>query len=144
MTNNTVKIIDTFHGDYRFLSNFYGAPITFNGVTYQNAEAAYQAQKSPGAEALFVNITANEAKKLGRKVPMRSDWDDVKYGIMLELVREKFTQNAYLQNKLRETGNAELIEGNWWNDTYWGVCRGKGQNHLGKILMQVRAELPPN
>lgn len=144
MKQETPEKIEAFNGEYRFLSNFWEAPVTFNGITYQNAEACYQCQKAPGFENLFVDATPQEAKKLGRKIPVRPDWESVKRDIMLAIVRAKFTQNADLANKLRETGNALLIEGNWWGDTYWGVCRGKGQNELGKILMQVRAELHTN
>ena len=65
----------------------------------------------------------------------------VKVKLMFELVLEKFKQNPELKQKLLETGNQELIEGNTWNDTFWGVCNGQGQNWLGKILMLVRSEL---
>ena len=60
---------------------------------------------------------------------------------MFDLVLEKFKQNPELKQKLLETGNQELIEGNTWNDTFWGVCNGQGQNWLGKILMLARSEL---
>ena len=62
---------------------------------------------------------------------------DVKVKLMFVLVTEKFKQNPELKQKLLETGNQELIEGNTWNDTFWGVCNGQGQNWLGKILMLV-------
>lgn len=150
MQNNTTIKNDTkntairgFRGDYRFLSNFYGAPVSFNGVTYDNAESAFQAQKQPERAADFMGIPPNKAKILGRKLTLRTGWDTMKRNIMLDIVRAKFTQNAYLKYKLLATGNAELIEDNTWNDTYWGVCRGEGLNHLGRILMQVRDELRP-
>ena len=66
---------------------------------------------------------------------------DVKVKLMFDLVTEKFKQNPELKQKLLETGNQELIEGNTWNDTFWGVCNGQGQNWLGKILMLVRSEI---
>ena len=84
--------------------------------------------------------TPGEAKKLARKLPIRPDWEEVKDQIMLDLVRIKFSKSG-LKKALLATGDAELIEGNTWNDTYWGVCKGVGQNKLGKILMQVRKEL---
>jgi ribA/ribD-fused uncharacterized protein len=72
---------------------------------------------------------------------MRPDWEQVKILIMTSLVRDKFTRHQDLKEQLLATGDAELIEGNWWGDTFWGVCKGKGENHLGKVLMKVREEL---
>jgi ribA/ribD-fused uncharacterized protein len=69
---------------------------------------------------------------------MRDDWDDVKLGIMRDLVSRKFKQNKDLRLMLEATGDQELVEGNTWNDTFWGVCNGEGCNWLGKILMEVR------
>jgi predicted NAD-dependent protein-ADP-ribosyltransferase YbiA (DUF1768 family) len=71
---------------------------------------------------------------------MRSDWNDRKLAVMRDLVGQKF-DNPALAMKLIATGNELLVEGNSWHDTYWGVCNGKGENHLGKILMEVRRML---
>jgi predicted NAD-dependent protein-ADP-ribosyltransferase YbiA (DUF1768 family) len=70
-------------------------------------------------------------------VPIRSDWDEVKVEVMRALVRIKFSTD--LQPHLLSTGEAELVEGNWWGDQFWGVCDGKGENWLGRILMETRA-----
>jgi ribA/ribD-fused uncharacterized protein len=78
-----------------------------------------------------------------RELLIREDWDQVKDGIMLDLLKIKFS-NPELQRKLKETGNAELIEGNYWHDNYWGQCycpkchNKRGQNKLGKMLMEIR------
>jgi ribA/ribD-fused uncharacterized protein len=88
-----------------------------------------------------VDLAAGQSKKLGKRVELRPDWEDVKIDIMRQVLKSKFTQNPELKAQLIATGDAELIEGNNWNDRFWGVCRGKGQNHLGKLLMEVRAEL---
>lgn len=135
--------IDSFRGDYEFLSNFYESPVTYNGLTFRNSEAAFQAQKCemPAIKERFVNMSASQAKKYGRQVLLRRDWELVKDDTMYEAVKAKFTQNKGLAEKLLATGNAYLEEGNNWNDTYWGTVRGVGQNKLGKILMQVREEL---
>ena len=139
--------INQFRDEYSFLSNFYPSPLTYKGVRYPTVENAFQAQKVdnvPNRADLiheFTKIPPSQAKRLGRKVPMRSDWDVIKLNIMNELVDLKFTQNKHLAHKLLETGDAILIEGNTWNDTYWGVCRGTGKNHLGQILMRVRNKL---
>lgn len=136
-----MRPINRFDKKYAFLSNFYHAPVTYKGITYLNSEAAYQAQKDPKRAFEFKHLPPNKAKALGRKVDMVSDWDEVKDEHMLEIVRQKFAQNPKIAKLLIQTGDRELIEGNWWNDTYWGVCNGKGQNKLGKILVQVRQEL---
>lgn len=134
-----------FFGEYRFLSNFWNAPVEYRGLTYQNNEAAFQAQKciSAAEKVPFTTLLPNEAKRLGREVALRSDWEQVKIGIMEEIVRAKFTQNEDLKVRLLLTGDRRLEEGNTWHDTFWGVdVRTRcGQNHLGEILMKVRAEL---
>ena len=137
----TMECIAEFRGKYYFLSNFYGAPVEYNGIRYTNNEAAFQAQKQPERAHEFASLPPNEAKRLGRRVRLRPDWEAVKKRIMAEIVYAKFAQNPDLREKLLATGHAELIEGNTWNDTYWGVCRGKGRNELGIILMQTRNEL---
>ena len=134
--------IGEFSGQYRFLSNFWPCVVTFDGAVYSSVEHAYQAAKTSDVgqrEGIRNAVKAGDAKRLGRRVNMRADWDKVKQSVMLDLVRQKFQEPA-LRHQLKETGDAELVEGNWWGDTYWGVCRGKGENHLGKILMQVRGE----
>lgn len=136
--------IDTFSGDYGFLSNFYPCEIVFEGRLYKSVEHAYQAAKTldeqerkgiRGARYAF------EAKRLGKTVTLRPDWEDVKLSIMEDLIEQKFANDLRLSIKLDQTYPAELIEGNWWGDTYWGVCDGEGENHLGKILMQVRKKI---
>ena len=94
------------------------------------------------AQEILACDTPAQAKKLGRKIKnLRPDWDDVKYDIMASFVAYKFLPDDDLKAQLVATGDAELIEGNYWGDTYWGVCRGKGENNLGKILMNLRAEI---
>lgn len=133
--------INYFTGDYYFLSNFYPADITYNGLTYKNAEAAFQAQKCLEMSTSFTDLQPAQAKRLGRRVKLRQDWESVKLGIMYDIVYVKFTANADLKDKLMATGNAVLIEGNDWGDTYWGVANGFGRNMLGKTLMRIRDEL---
>ena len=136
-------VIDEFDGKYSFLSNFYPAPVDYQGYHFENSEAAYQASKCPDRMLDFCGLPPNRAKRLGRKVPMRPDWELVKYDVMYEVCMAKFTQNPDLLSKLLATGDAELIEGNTWGDRVWGVDihRGIGENHLGKILMRIRSEL---
>ena len=136
-----INKIERFDGNYTFLSNFYKAPLVYKGLRYLNSESAYQGQKDPSRAEEFVDLNAMDSKRLGRKVAIRDDWDSVKLNIMYEIVLAKFTQNPELLDKLKATGDAILIEGNYWHDTFWGVCEGKGKNHLGKIIMKIRAEL---
>ncbi len=138
-----IRMIDSFRGEYYFLSNFYEAPVLYDGITYQNNEAAFQAQKTLDMEKRkeFASLSPNLAKRAGRRVLLRTDWEQVKYTVMYEVCRAKFTQNPALGQQLLATGDEELIEGNNWGDRIWGQVNGKGQNHLGKILMRVRDEL---
>ena len=135
------NIINKFRGEYFFLSNFYSAPITYNGLKFRNNEAAFQSAKCPLRAAEFVNLTPSDAKKLGRHVDLRPDWESIKDSVMYDICKAKFTQNPHLAVLLIETGTATLIEGNTWGDRIWGVCRGVGENRLGNILMKIRSEI---
>lgn len=135
-------MIDSFRGQYYFLSNFYyPSRVIYEDWIYVTVEHAFQAAKTNDFYEripIFLSLDPTKAKQLGRLVTLREDWEEVKDEIMYNLVTQKFTQSNYLKRKLLETHPQELIEGNWWGDTYWGVCRGVGQNKLGKILMEVR------
>lgn len=141
---NFENSICEFRNNYDFLSNFYPCQIEYEGLFYQNAESAFQAQKCIIQEEklVFCNLSASKAKRMGRQVKLRLDWETVKVSIMEEIVRAKFVQNPYLMKKLLDTGELLLIEGNTWKDTFWGmdINSGEGENHLGKILMNVREE----
>lgn len=136
-----MKTISEFKDKYFFLSNFYNCDVEYNGYIFKNNEAAFQAMKCPERIQEFVNLNPSEAKRLGRKVKLREDWESVKERIMYEICFEKFSKNDKLKNMLIRTNDSYLIEGNWWGDTYWGVCKGVGKNKLGKILMKIRDDL---
>lgn len=136
-----MKAISSFRGQYFFLSNYFPAPVTYQGITFQNSEAAFQAMKCPSMAAQFAALPPDKAKKFGRTVQLRGDWESVKEQIMYDICLAKFTQNIDLCRMLVATGDSELIEGNTWNDKCWGVCYGEGENKLGKILMRIREEL---
>lgn len=143
--------ITNFHTpETEFLSNFYrlDIPITLGNLTYPSVEHAFQAAKTINEEErkqfTNPNMTPAQAKAAGKKIKLRKDWNQIKLKLMKNLVLSKFKHNPNLIDKLLATGDKELIEGNNWNDSYWGVTdwgKGKGQNHLGKILMEVRDEL---
>lgn len=130
-----------FFNEYRFLSNFYEVPVQYNGLLFRSSEAAFQAQKCPERANEFLNLSPDEAKRMGRKINIRSDWESVKDTVMYEIVLAKFSQNEALKKKLIDTGDAFLAEENWWGDKYWGTVNGVGRNQLGKTLMKVRMEL---
>lgn len=137
-------MIDSFKGEYRFLSNFGEGQIEYEGEVYLTSEHFYQAAKTTDdEEQKFVRIapTPGEAKKRGKKITMREDWDEVKDGIMRMALRLKFEQNPELARKLLATEDQELIEGNTWGDVEWGTCKRIGQNKLGLMLMQLRKQL---
>ena len=129
-------MISLFRDEYFFLSNFYPVEIKLDGIVYPNAETAFQAQKTLDVEerrkfSMLKNPV--QTKRLGRKVKLRDDWEEVKLEIMTEIVSQKFLQHPHLIEMLLQTGDEELVEGNKWD-----VCKGKGENHLGKILMKIR------
>lgn len=134
-------MIKEFKGKYFFLSNFYMADVEYNGIKYLNNEAAFQAQKCPERAHEFTQLDPSQARRKGRKIKLRSDWENVRYGIMFDIVMNKFKQNPDLLEKLIKTGTSQSVEGNTWGDTTWGVYRSIGKNYLGRILMQVRVLL---
>lgn len=133
--------IPSFRGDLFFLSNFYECPIEIEGLVFHSAEAAYQSFKDLSHQKDFLNLSALESKKLGRKMILREDWDRVKIEIMDAIVSAKFFQNKDLARKLINVDDSNLVEENNWGDTFWGVCNGIGQNWLGTILKQIKYEL---
>jgi ribA/ribD-fused uncharacterized protein len=142
--------ISSFRGEYGFLSNFYSAPVKMYGIEYPTVEHAFVAAKTLDLkERAWVRNckTPADAKRLGRKLTLRRDWNTFRLQAMYELVKRKFTDHEWLRKKLLATGNMEIREGNRWHDNFWGnctcprCCGDRGQNHLGRILMQVRREL---
>lgn len=152
-------MIDKFKGRWYFLSNFYACEIEHQGITYPSVEHYYVAMKfndeqfidgkyyTPGDLREIISKTKDPAqvKKLGRKIKLRKDWKNYKLKVMNHGVREKF-KSPKLSELLISTGDMELVEGNSWHDNFYGQCdcfkcKGKGKNHLGKILMKVRSEI---
>lgn len=149
-----------FSGDYDWLSNFfpYAVQLDDDGQWYPTVEHAYQASKMVWYPTVFpaksfeyrVSIahapTPGRAKQLGRRALLRADWENVKDQVMLSLLRQKFGVGSFLREILKATRDAELVEGNFWHDNYWGVCfcarccTTIASNRLGELLMQVRKE----
>ena len=145
MTIQPPDRIESFQGPYSFLSNFHPAGIKYGpeGWTWPTVEHAYQAAKTdmPAERAEILEArTPGKAKRLGQDVTLRPGWNGGRRMVMLALLRLKF-QIPHLREWLLATGEVILIEGNNWGDTYWGVCNGHGDNHLGLLLMVVRGEI---
>lgn len=141
-------VIDDFRGFYRFLSNYHCAPVEYEGNLYPSTEHAYQAAKTTDLNLRkeFSLLTCPESKRLGNRIKLREDWEQVKLAVMRDVVTQKFIRHADLGVRLLTTGDATLIEGNMWHDNFWGTCRcarcgDKGQNNLGCILMEIRTSL---
>jgi ribA/ribD-fused uncharacterized protein len=137
-------MISDFHSQgYEFLSNFHMTPVLWEGILYPSSEHAYQASKTldPNIrKAISLLSTPGKAKRAKNNFVQRPDWNDkLKLLTMEAILRIKF-QDPKLRALLDSTKGQELIEGNTWNDTFWGVCNGKGKNHLGTILMNIRDE----
>jgi hypothetical protein len=139
-------MIDSFKDSFAFLSNFFPAPITTKLGVFPTAEHLYQACKTKDRQQQLMVMGLSspaEAKKVGKTLTIREDWDDLKLTYMEKTVQYKFIQNWNLMTKLVETNGHEIVEGNYWHDNFWGVCScekcgRKGLNHLGKILMNLR------
>lgn len=140
------QIIDNFTGKYAFLSNFYESPFEWEERQWATAEHAFNAAKALN-EKEFIHVwqapTAREAKRRGRQVTLRPDWDKRwRYVEMFSILQAKFS-DTLLTAQLAGTGDAILVEGNTWHDNVWGVCRcakcsRTGRNMLGIFLMLVR------
>jgi len=140
--------IPEFQGKYRWLSNFWNAPQEIAGQSYINNEQWYVMNKCENLHESLMNAKkAGDIKRLGRRCKMRENWDNVKLAVMKVGLNAKFTQNHDLKQKLIDTGDAILEEGNTWGDTFWGINKNPkrgalgGKNHLGKLLMELRDEL---
>jgi ribA/ribD-fused uncharacterized protein len=140
---HTESMVKGFFDDYRWLSNYHVCTVEHQGLFYTSSEAAYQAAKveDPYVKSLYQQMDPSESKKASKKYPVKQGWDNIKKGIMYEILLDKFTRNPDLHQKLLETGSKYLEETNYWNDTYWGVCEGRGKNTLGELLMKIREQI---
>jgi ribA/ribD-fused uncharacterized protein len=139
--------ITSFTGEQEFLSNFFPVTIQVGWRTFPTVEHAFQAAKAVDDQdrhKIQHADTPGKAKRLGRKIAIRPDWDQVKVDVMRDLLRQKFSKPD-LGKLLLSTGDAILIEGNKWGDEFWGATEKHGEwygeNMLGKLLMEIREEL---
>lgn len=140
--------INIFDGYFDFLSNFYTSPIEIGGINYPTVEHYFQAMKTTDiADRMLIAqaATPGKAKRMGRGVTLRADWEDIKNEVMYTGLKAKF-KDPELRERLLSTGTATLIEGTTWHDKCWGVCycdqcQGQGENRLGRLLMKLRDEI---
>lgn len=145
--------ISSFSGHYDFLSNFHPSPIKWEslGLTFPTAEHAFQAAKVKGQDIKKMTAIAkapnpNLAKQMGRAVPLREDWENIKFDMMTTILAAKFDQHPKFRIALLNTRNETLVEGNHWHDQIWGDCvcpkhcGVQGMNALGIILMRLRLD----
>ena len=116
--------------------------IELDGLIFPTTENAFQASKSLDQEVrkYFLRLSPDEAKKLGRQIQCRPDWEDVKDDVMCQILKKKY-KHPLIRKWLLATGDAYLEETNTWGDTYWGVCKGVGKNKLGRLIMRIRQEI---
>lgn len=155
MFQNILKIfritfmINSFRGEYKYLSNFYPCAIKYNGNMFESTEAAYMSAKNDDPEWLKYCMdpqnTPAMIKKKSYSITIRPNWDDMKLSVMEEVLRYKFFKHRGLGDMLLATGHQNLVEGTTWNDRFWGVdvtvTPNIGENHLGRLLMKLRDEL---
>lgn len=129
-----------FTDQYSFLSNFEPCKVVYEGVMYPTVEHAYQAAKTldPTERDLIRRcVFPGQAKRFGKKITVRDDWEKIKVDVMYRLLIQKFSREPFY-DKLLATDDLYIEETNTWGDEFWGVCGGKGQNVLGNILMEIR------
>lgn len=133
------NIISGFRDENRWLSNFWiHDPI--RGLSVEHYYQAAKAKNIADWQLIMSAESPGQAKRLGKEIEIREDWESVKFILMEQFTREKYATNHKLKEKLLETRGSLLIEENHWGDVIWGVCNGVGDNRLGKILMKVRDE----
>jgi len=140
--------ITEWKGQYGFLSNYCSCKVEYDGGVYPTVEHAYQAAKS--LDPLYrdkIKALKNPqwAKNAGSRVQVREDWFDMSMDTMQSLLRQKFAQPKF-REKLIASGDRMLVEGNHWDDTFWGMCQvakglWEGENRLGNLIMQIRDEV---
>jgi len=146
-----INKISSFRGKYFFLSNFFPCDISHRDKTFQNVEQCFQYEKAIifhdeyTTNKILAAPNPTDAKKLGKTIKNFNItlWNNIRKDEMFSILTNKFN-NPILAEQLRQTDNAELIEGNTWGDTYWGKYNGTGQNILGKLLMEIRSAIKVN
>jgi ribA/ribD-fused uncharacterized protein len=142
-------MIAKFKKEYAWLSNFAPVKIKLFEIIYPSVEHAYMSMKSNDLEwkkfCSDLKNTASIVKRKSKEIKLKEDWNDIKVDIMRSCIEQKFSQEPY-KTLLLNTKNEYIQEGNWWNDDFWGfdLKKNKGENILGKIIMDIRKKLYEN
>lgn len=141
-----LQVITSFSGPHAWASNFAPVTICYKSIKYPTVEHAYAASKSLDLDfrnqiAALNADQAGKAKRMGRNIQLRPGWDEIKIPLMYQFLQQKFDQQPF-ENLLLVTGNAYLMEGNYWHDKFWGCTFEDecwtGLNWLGRLLMMIR------
>lgn len=141
--NDSDLKITKFRGDYNFLSTMYECDIRWLDLDFDCLESAIAASMTldRDIQELIATMEVEKVQQLSKVFDVRDDWDDIKIPVVTKLTEIKFTSNIGLYNRLLATGGMEIIEGNDFYETFWGMCNGEGRNEYGKILMRLRRDL---
>jgi len=133
-----------FKNRYSFLSNMcsLGQTVKIGDIVVRTTENYYQAMKSsnPAIRDFIAQLNPYEAKRIARETKQKEDFNNNKLTIMKDAIEVKFNLPVF-KFLLLATNNTKIVEDNYWNDTYWGVCEGVGENNLGKLIMEKRDSL---
>jgi ribA/ribD-fused uncharacterized protein len=148
--------IERFRDENYYLSNMYMFTVPIlgpDGIEAHSTEQPYMASKFEDPEIrakIMATKNGKAAKSLanhfeeGLGIPRVEGWAEAKIPVMTTVVDMKFRANLDLAEQLIETGEQRITEGNYWGDRFWGVSpagSNKGQNNLGRILMNLRRQL---
>jgi ribA/ribD-fused uncharacterized protein len=160
-----MDVISSFTGEHHWLSNFSPHPVVFSGKTFPTTEHLFVWHKTDDEderlkvfgrevwddehnEVVRVPLTPGQVKRLGRMLPLRREWDDMKVGVMFTCLQLKITQHPEVGLKLLGTKDTFLVEGNTWGDNFWGCTPNRGtmggwigNNWLGRLWMMHRQDL---
>lgn len=141
-------VIHLFKGEYDFLNNRFGCSFVWQGIRFNNVETAFQASKceDEAERRQFSRLSVEKAAMKGGQIMPSSKWEEHKLKTMMSIQMAKFTQNPSLMRRLIATGDCKIINGNNKQEAYWGVdlYSWKGENNLGKILMEIRDKKDKN
>lgn len=140
-----METIKEFQDEYRWLSNFAPVKVEYGGMVFPSTENAYQAMKGISLAHAFkcTSCDPSVSKKLGKICELRPNFDEIKLQLMYNLNLRKYLNEKYKQ-LLLDTGDMNIVEGNYWHDNFWGDCycprckNFKGENNLGIIIMKIR------
>lgn len=141
--------INSFTGDYAFLSPTFPCPVEYKNSLYPSFQHALEASKLSSSAAdkaicllIIQEPNIREVKRFVKHVDV-GQWKEKCLAVAEDLMRDKFLRNKQLRKQLMSTDRRSLVYTNDHGDQFWGVseAESKGQNRLGRVLEAVRAEI---